>query len=412
MKLRNRFLLVSFGIIVFTLTTPVIVLYALGYKLDVKTGQVTKTGSLVTRSEPNRSQIYINDVLQSTKTGNTLRFLLPGDYNFKIAREGYQSWTKRLNIRPGLATWANQDREFITLFFNTPKFESEQKLLWASVSVEENTAVIVKDDGTFTYNPDRLNFDQVNEGIPVTSPAIEIPNKESVYYYNRDAAARTFSAQQLNTSKQLESNGKYAVLLAGLDLFLSRDGAVTLFATNVSGFHLEDEHLWYIEGNLLKHATINMGAIEQITTLPYSPVNSQIIRGNSQIFLILDHTAYALNDKLEEVYRGADTAYWDSSAGRLVISNNNEALLFDPGSFRSELIIRSSSAIHQPLVNQHTGYLFFINEDKLKAIELDGRDHRNVYTISTEPVKSYLLSDEGDYLTIFTDTELKTYQIR
>lgn len=412
MKLRNRFLLVGLGIVVFTLTTPVIVLYALGYKLDVRTGQVTKTGSLVVRSEPNRSQVYIDDVLQSTKSGSTIRFLLPGDYNFKIAREGYQSWTKRLNIKPGLVTWANQDREFVSLFLNAPVLEETHEISWASISLDDQSAVVVKNDGTFTYNPDNQDFDAVSNQMPIIDPPVQIPNSESAYFYNRDASARLFTPAQLTASTQLESNGRYGVLLVDSNLLLSRDGTVTTFAANVSGFHLENEHLWFTQQNTLKHATLNMGVIEEVIALPYSPIKSQIIRGNSQLFLILDQTAYALNDKLEEIYRGALDAYWEPEGNRLVISNNNEAILFDPGSFRSELIIRSSSAIKQPFANYHSGYLFFINEDKIKAIELDGRDHRNVYTISSEPFESFLISNDGTYLTTLTDTNVKTYQIR
>lgn len=412
MKLRNRFLLVVLGMVVFIITTPVIVLYALGYKFDLQTRQITKTGSLVVKSEPDDSLVYVNDVLQPDKTDSTLRFLLPGDYNFKVDQDGYQSWTKRLNLRSGIVTWANQNREFISLFYDAPKIIETKSLSLAAISVEENSAIIVDNNGVSKYNPNRRNFENISQEVTNVNPPTQLPNTKSTYYFTKDTAGKLFTPEQLANSHQLESNGQLALLLVNNDLLLSKNGAITVFAKNVSGFHLENEHLWYVEANTLKHATLNLGLIEQMATLPYSPIKSQVIRGNSQMFLVLDQTAYALNDKLEEVYRGVTYAYWNSEMNRLVLANNNEALLFDPGSFRSELIIRSSSPIEQPVINQYTGYLFFMNEGKIKAIELDRRDHRNVYTISTEPTKSYLVSDNGKYLTTFTETELKIQEIR
>lgn len=399
-------------ITVFVICTPVAVLYALGYKFDLSTRQISKTGSLMTRSEPARSSIYLDDKLQTAKTGGSIRFLLPGDYNVKIDRDGYQSWTKRLTIRSGLVTWANHERDFVTLFYDEPKLKELRAASQISVSVKENSATVVENSGVHAYNPDRQSLQNVSSQVPTLNPPAVLPNQEATYYFLRYAPPKNFTPEQLADSKQMESNDRYAALLTGTSLLLSHDGSVTTFAMQISGFHLDNEHLWYIENNLLKHANLNIGIIEQIAVLPYAPLNSSIIRGDSQIFLVLDQTAYALNDKIEEIHRGVSYAYWDDEYKRLVLANNNEALLFDPGSFRTELIIRSSSPITQPISNRRTGYLFFINEDKVKAIELDGRDHRNVYTIANTPAKSFLLSKDGKNLTVFTGTGLSSMEIR
>jgi hypothetical protein len=412
MKLRNRFMILGFGVVVFIICTPIAVMYALGYKFDLSTRQVTKTGSLVIRSEPTRSLVYIDDKLQKSRTGSTIRFLLPGDYNFKIDRDGYQSWTKRLNIRSGLVTWANHEREFVALFYDEPKAKDSIEGSQISVSTKENSAVLADSSGVFSYNPDRQNLQEISSQAPTVNPPATLPNAEASYFFLRYAPARTFTPEQLAGSKQLEASERYGVLLANGSMLVSRDGIVSVFASNVSGFHLEEEHLWYIEGSVLKHANLNIGLIEQISLLPYVPLNSTVIRGDSQIFMVLDQTAYALNDELEEIHRGVTYAYWDDEYERLVIANNNEVMLFDPGSFRSELIIRSSSSIGQPIANRRTGYLFFINEDKIKAIELDGRDHRNVYTIADGPAKAFLLNEDGKILTTFTDTRISWMEIR
>ncbi|HYC79402.1 MAG TPA: PEGA domain-containing protein [Candidatus Binatia bacterium] len=412
MTLRNRFLLVGLGVLVFIITTPVIVLYALGYSFDLETRQITKTGSLIVRSEPNKADIFIDDKLQKDKTDSTLRFLLPGDYNIKISKNGYQSWTKRLNVRSGIVTWANHDREFITLFYETPKEKSQRNTSLSAVSVRNNEAVIVEGSELSIMNGNRQNITDLNLPVPVFSTQAALPSNQTLYDLLRYAPSRSFTAEQISSSKHLEANDNYAVILIGTDLYVSRGQTVSLLVSDVSGFTLENEHLWYVQQNTLKHSNLNLGISETISTLPNNPVNSQVIRGESHIFLIMDQNLYALNDTADEIYRGVNYAYWDSQMDRLVFANNNEALLFNPENFRTELIIRSSTSISQPVINKRTGYLFFINEDKIKAIELDGRDHRNVYTIASKPAKSFLISEDGKLLTIFTDTEMQTIEIR
>lgn len=411
MRLRPRFILIGIWIVVFLITTPVIVLFALGYKFDFESRQIIKTGSLIARTNPERADIYIDDKLQKSKTNSTIRFILPGDYNIQLSKDGYQSWTKRLNVRSALVTWAAQGREFITLFFTTPKLVTETQFESAAVLPADQTALTVQEQTVRIYTAQ----ESARESFNLTSAEISLAenlNQTSRYYYLSHPASRVFDAPLLNPQGRLQSNGQRAALLANSELYVTANNAPALLASNVSGFLLEDNQIWYTQDNaLLLHSFIT-GQTDTITPLPYSPNNSTIVRGNSQIFLVLDQTAYALNDQLEEIYRGVTQTHWNGGLQKLVISNSNEALLFDPQSFRSELIIRSSTVISNVIANQTTGYLFFINENKIKAIELDGRDHRNVYTITDNNPQSFVLSDNGRYISLFTDSQRQFLQIR
>jgi hypothetical protein len=412
MTLRNRFLLVAFGMVIFILTTPVIVLYALGYKFDLPTRQIVKTGSLIVKSEPKKGNIYIDDILQPRKTDATVRFLLPGDYNVKVSRDGYQDWTKRLNIRSSLVTWANHEREFVALFLQNPEEKESRKVSQSAISVMERQAAVAEGTQVSWYNPDKATFEKISTQVPAFTPPATIPDPTQLYYLMRYPSVRMFSSEQISNAKQLEANENYAAILVGTNLFQVKGSQISLLSGSVSGFHLEDEHLWYVEGNTLRHTNLNLGVIENVKTLNSTPLHSAVIRGSSYLFLVLDGTLYAFNDELEEVQRGVTYAYWDNASARLVYANNNEVLVLDPVSFKRDLIIRSSTTVQQPIINRETGYLFFINESKVKAIELDGRDHRNVYTILSQPAESFLLSEDGKILTIFTDTEMKAYRIR
>jgi hypothetical protein len=411
MRLRTRFILLGIWILVFLITTPVIVLFALGYKFDLQTGQITKTGSLIARTNPEGADIYIDDKLQKSQTNATVRFLLPGDYNIQLSKDGYQSWTKRLNVRSALVTWAAQEREFITLFYSHPETLSQNNFDQAAVLSSYQNAITVNGSSASAYNASE-NVQEIFDITPKDIANAQDLNQNALHYYLRRPHARIFNPEFLTASTEIQSNDRYAALLMSPNLYVSQNGTAGLHAEGVSGFLLEGDHLWFAQKNALYHQSLISGALEKITELPYAPTKAQIIRGNSQIFLILDGTAYALNDKLEEIYRGISTAYWDGVMQRLVLNNNNEALLFDPQSFRSELVIRSSTVISNVITNPTTGYMFFINEGKVKAIELDGRDHRNVYTIAEGDPQAFILGDNGRLLTIYGKSQRQVLRIR
>lgn len=78
------------------------ILYARGYRFDEDTGQLSARGLLVTKSNPDGAQIYINGVLK-TATNSTLP-LVPGSYQVEIKKDGFRSWSKKLTIEKEVVT--------------------------------------------------------------------------------------------------------------------------------------------------------------------------------------------------------------------------------------------------------------------------------------------------------------------
>jgi len=275
MKLRNRLLLVGFGVVVFLIVTPALIMFARGFKFDLQSWQLIKTGTLVVRTEPEHATVFIDDKPQKNLTPLTIRFLLPGDYVIRIEKEGYSSWTKRLSIKSQLATWANANREFITLFLKQPQPETQA----------------------------------------------EVPKNEAF------------------------------------------------------------------------------------------PISEGLIQAGQLSFTLQDSILFRQNPGLEKIYEPVREAYWDDESKRIVLSNNNEILLLDPLNDSPDLILRSVSEIRNARLNWHTGYMFFQNEGRIKAIELDGRDHRNVYTITDAGV-DFTIDEKGERLYVMGQTEVKEYRIR
>src|SRR5579872_7108835 len=112
----SKQLIIPLCIAVFlVIATVLVVLYAKGYRLGFDKGQPSfgVTGQLVLKSVPDGASVYINGHL-TTATNNTID-LTPGDYEVKIAKEGYFPWQKSLNIQKEIVTSINA-----ILFPNAP----------------------------------------------------------------------------------------------------------------------------------------------------------------------------------------------------------------------------------------------------------------------------------------------------
>ena len=95
----HKQVLFSLGILsLLLLFTAGAILYGRGYRLGFQDDkpQISKTGILQLTSKPTGAQVYINDDL-TTATDNELN-LTPGTYAVTIAKDGYNSWQKNIEI--------------------------------------------------------------------------------------------------------------------------------------------------------------------------------------------------------------------------------------------------------------------------------------------------------------------------
>src|SRR5476649_119106 len=88
-------ILIVFFLIVGTI---IAILYGEGYRFGLGGNSILSgTGLLVATSSPDGAQVLINGHL-TTATKNTNN-LAPGNYDVKIAKEGYFTWEKNITIK-------------------------------------------------------------------------------------------------------------------------------------------------------------------------------------------------------------------------------------------------------------------------------------------------------------------------
>jgi len=105
MRRTPRLLIVILASLTIIGSTILAIKIAKGYRPSFKKGTLQGTGLLAANSFPRGATVFINDKL-TTATDDTLN-LPPGEYHIKIAKDGYISWEKTLQLEAELVTQTN-----------------------------------------------------------------------------------------------------------------------------------------------------------------------------------------------------------------------------------------------------------------------------------------------------------------
>ncbi|MEI6863619.1 MAG: PEGA domain-containing protein [Candidatus Omnitrophota bacterium] len=68
---------------------PIVLSYALGYKIDYKKLKIYKTGIIYVSSHPAGASVYINGKLHSDITPMKIEDVKPGTYKVEVRRDGF-----------------------------------------------------------------------------------------------------------------------------------------------------------------------------------------------------------------------------------------------------------------------------------------------------------------------------------
>ncbi|MDP2927079.1 MAG: hypothetical protein Q8N65_03035 [bacterium] len=95
----------------FLIVAPTVLLYNQGYRFDLNTYRITKTGAFYFGISPRGSDVFINGQLKKRTDfffGSALiEELLPGNYLVEIKKEGYFPWKKNLEVKAMAVTEEN-----------------------------------------------------------------------------------------------------------------------------------------------------------------------------------------------------------------------------------------------------------------------------------------------------------------
>ena len=107
---RARRLLLSVGMILLILVgVTTIVLIISGYQYDTQSGQVEQGALLQYETQPIGATVTVDGRVLSGKTP-TKSSVLAGTHTVVMTKDGYQPWTKTINVKAGTLTWLDYAR--------------------------------------------------------------------------------------------------------------------------------------------------------------------------------------------------------------------------------------------------------------------------------------------------------------
>ncbi|MBD3248275.1 PEGA domain-containing protein, partial [Candidatus Falkowbacteria bacterium] len=374
-SLRRKILFYTF-ILIFLITTPLVILYAIGYKIDLSNPGnfrfVQKTGMILLETKPTQAKIYIDDKIQRSfmdnilgresnliKTPAKIKGLLPGEYQVRLELDGYWPWNKKINIYSGQITHL-QD---ISLFRRT------SPLLLNSGNIQEP---IISPNNKKIFLPlDGLLIDLKNENLSRVASSSD-----------GDRAAWSDDGRKLLTGKTIYDT-KDISRSQDLKTLIGSDTENIKWNENDSNkiYYQYKDSINYFDLDTNKNGTI----IEDGGIIDYLPANGNIFYVSGDINAVklkMFNTAQGINTKEIEMPYCDEYEFWDKESDYLELYDKKHSILYiiDPFSFAYPLKEIVSNIRYADWVDQKT--LLYANEFEIWKLDMESLDKHLITRIS------------------------------
>ena len=84
----------------------VAILFMLGYRLNSQSGTLQQGALLQFESQPSGADVLVDDALVSGRT-STKQAVVAGNHTVVMKKQGYEDWSRELEVAPGTLTWLN-----------------------------------------------------------------------------------------------------------------------------------------------------------------------------------------------------------------------------------------------------------------------------------------------------------------
>ncbi len=437
MTLKQRRILHNFFVFLFLIISPLISLYAAGYKVNFRAGKIQKTGTLIIKTKPKEARIYLNGRLQKKNwqkfwlkeniltTPAKIGHLLPGQYKIILKKDGYWPWQKQITLLPGQSV----NLENILLFKKDtplPLFYLPLSSLYPSP--DKKTAIAVNNQGCFlldfsqnkskkilsTSTIKQIAWSNDSKKLFLNGFLINLENNKTINLV--PILATGFKTNNLATSSLLnliknvrfypDNHDKFYYLannsLYSFDIeLLKQQKIISTFGLQDAVF--KDNYLAIIKNNsqesildfysadaqnLLRSISLPIGQNYTFVNLSNEKLN--LYEQNKQILYLLN--PYSLLP-LEETIKEVKLSAWQGKT--LLYANDFEIWLYSLKTREKKLITRLSQPIKTIFWHPAGKHIFFSTQTSIFITELT-RDHYQNITplVSFQSIKNPFLSTE------------------
>ncbi len=427
--------------LLFLITAPLVVFYSKGYRFDQYKKIFIHSGSITVKSIPPSVDIYLNGNLQPSGTLDiinnsiTLNGLRPGNYNLKIAKDGYKVWEKNIEVHSGVST------EFWNVFLVPQNFASEElsadeperffvspfgkniayikkngtDLEVYSLKVKNNESEIIFSQNKADFSDDPFENMEWNSKERLFIAPLLIENRKDFFILDSEKKQESISLLQTTGFSQIKnvrwsSNGKNEIYFAAKPEINSQYNLykinletknVNLILEEINGaYDLSGNSIYFLRGNNIIYTTDLEGKNEkQLTFSPAGALgNDKKVRliaydedRQAVIFesgeLYVNNKGGKSDDTLKKISDNVRSVQFSDDGKKLLFWNDNEINVLylrkwdvQPRREENEIqqIVRFSSPLKNVFWYRDYEHIFFSAQDSVKIVELDSRDRRIV----------------------------------
>lgn len=431
MSNKFRYILISFGFLIFLILAPLLVLYVGGWIYDFQNHKFIKTGILALKVEPKAVDVALDGKLVR-RTAGDIKFLLPKEYELKLSKDGYFAWSKKFNVHSNQVTWANPPASKILLFFSRPEiknlasdvsdFQTNGKNVFY-LAHKKLLAASGQNENLKTYVPpkpaEKLLLSPSGKTILLLGESPEAGQEIAVFDLDLE---KFFDISGLFSGKAdfKFSGGDQLFALENSNLYKIdfKNFRKSLLYGNTQTFAVLDDSLYFIQelgdgGQLLVSEPPYGNAENLLKNLPDFERGEIFVNFEKQLFLLLDQTLYKTGQQLEKLASGVSQSNIESRDSAAIFSQAGELNFYSPAGQKVNFITRADAEFKQPKILLNLNYAFAFKDNQILAIELDTRDRQNQYILySGKDLKKFVLDEEAKTMFVLDGGELKSLKIR
>lgn len=439
MSLKYRRLLYSSFIAFFIIVTPLITLYATGYRYNFKNNRIEKIGIIHIETLPKDAKIYINDKYIDDTPARFIK-LLPNKYKVVVQKEGYHPWKKEVVVQSNLTSFYKD----ITLFKNNlpiNKIEGQINLLAISPdqkkiiytlnkqNIEELRLLNIKNNSEFlidSFNSQAYNQLEFVEWSPNRNKALIKKvigdfNQYIIVDINSLKIEEIFDITRLSFDKLtwdlLNDNFLYGLKNAVLyQIDLLNDDVESLHSANITDFQIKGNEIFFIS-KVVNESFLNKTILEdkkigEIVKIKLPSPSNFTLQPSTQPYLVLldmksndlfiiESNAFGLVDLTQSIILQdkAKEIVWSSDFSEILFYTDFEISTFNFNDKQKNLITRYGEIINQAIWYPGDNYIIYQLGNVTKAIERYGFESRNdVELAHLSEISQISVDDVGENL--------------
>ena len=376
---------------IFLVVAPLIVLHAKGYRFDFQRGVFVHSGTVSLKNNPQNVSIYVDGKIESSSinrinSSSNITGLIPKSYNLEVKANGYQDWSKKIDVHSGLATefWnillirneytkKEYDTQNIERLFISPKNKSiaytENSEVGMRVKILNIANNKITNDfpipvGVFTdaVRQENVEWSPAEDFIsvpvklyPKTNPLIKnqsTPEDKYAYYILDPAKNTSFDLNDFLKNEDIRNvrwdpkDKNFLFYLSGNSLYranITNPADITTIAKDVSAFDLGKNAAFYAQSpnELVFKSNLDGGGTHTQITSFYSedddvikPTEKLIVYDESRIvFINKDRDLFLYNENgfdksFKKIAQNITGTQFSDDGKKLLYWSDNEIFVY------------------------------------------------------------------------------------